>query len=150
RRGSCFRYGPGSKQQSYTIWRRTRSGTAARRRPSPAHSASRSSTKSNMVKAVEHLVQVRALISNGQVSVQLEPGPHIADEPFACFDARLQHDVEDPAASFRQVMGVSNGCLNGISPTLRSRCVSCSSTPPWTVLPLPSQPGDGQQEDQGD
>src|SRR5262249_41846152 len=91
-----------------------------------------------------------ALISNGQVSVQLEPGPHIADEPFACFDARLQHDVEDPAASFRQVMGVSNGCLNGISPTLRSRCVSCASTPPWTVLPLPSQPGDGQQEGQGD
>src|ERR1051326_469395 len=50
---------------------------------------------------------MRALISDGQVSVQLEPDPHVADEAFACFDARLQHNGENPAACLRQVVSES-------------------------------------------
>jgi hypothetical protein len=38
------------------------------------------------------------------VPIHLEPGPHLADEPFACLDARFQHDVEDPAAVLGQVV----------------------------------------------
>jgi hypothetical protein len=51
-----------------------------------------------LVVTVEHLVQVRLLVSDGQVSVHLQPGPHLADEPLACVDTRRPHDVEDPGA----------------------------------------------------